>query len=171
MKTKIKKSKLCGLIFPILCKGIIAGYKHDNEIKAELNKLPNDFSISLGIFPYGSYVRLVRINGRFFTTKQYSPSDLEIIFKSIASAKATMLAKQNVAESFSKHQILLSGDISKALILVRVINKIECYLFPRFMTKKILPPIQKQCSTLRMYSFVLFKNTKIPKQIMEVKNE
>lgn len=161
MKSKIKKNKLCNLIFPILCKGIIAGYKYDSPIKSELDKLPSNYSISLGIFPYGSYIRLVRINGVFYTTKDYSPSDLEITFKNNSCAIDTMLAKQNVAQAFAKHQLLLSGDIAHGITLVRIINRVECYLFPRFMTRKILPKIKKEVCSLKMYGRIFFKSTKL----------
>ena len=160
MKAKIKKNKLCNLIFPILCKGIIAGYHYDDIIKKDLDTLPRDFSISLGIFPYGTYIRLIRINGVFYTSKIDKPSDLTVTFKSNSAAVDTMLARQNVAQAFAKHQLLLAGDIAQGLTLVRVINRVECYLFPRFMTRKILPKIKKQVCTLRMYTRILFKSTK-----------
>ena len=165
MKSKIKKNKLCSLIFPILCKGIIAGYQYDDIIKKELDNLPQNYSISLGIFPYGSYIRLVRINGIFYTTKEYAPSDLQITFKNNSAAVNTMLAKQNVAQSFAKHQLLLAGDIAHGITLVRVINRIECYLFPRFMTRKILPKIKKQVCSLKMYGRILFKSTKLKNEV------
>lgn len=160
MKTKLKKNKLCNLIFPILCKGIIAGYHYDNIIKEDLDTLPKDFNISLGIFPYGNYITLMRKNGIFYTTRKNTPSDLTVTFKNTSAAIDTMLAKQNIAQSFAKHQLLLAGDIAQGLTLVRVINRVECYLFPRFMTKAILPKIKKQVCSIKMYCRIFFKSTK-----------
>ena len=168
MRKEVRKSKLCSLIFPILCKGIIGAYKYDDIVKQELDTLPQNFSISLGVMPNGSYIRLIRENGKFYTTKEYAPSDLEITFKNSSSAKATMLARQNIGQAYAKHQILLAGDISQGLTLVRVINRVECYLFPRFMTKNILPKIRKKCCTLKLYCYILFAKTKYKGTPMEV---
>ena len=91
--------------------------------------------------------------------------DLKITFKSRACAKLVLLGRISVAESFARHDILLEGNINTAVLLVGIIDKVEYYLFPRIITRKFLPKMQKEFSSLWLYLFVMFG--RIDKQKVE----
>lgn len=153
----IKKNSFCNLILTFLCRAIADLANKDSQISAEFSDLPNDFKVNIGILPYGTYIGVIKTSeGLKIKKNGFSECDLEVKFKNIKSAKQVMLAKLNLAQSFSRHSLLVGGDIAIAMRLVRAINRVECYLFPRFMTKKILPKIKKETSTLGVYCKILF---------------
>ncbi len=155
-----KKNKFCALIFTCLCRGI-ASLTKDTDINADIALFPIGFKINLGILPYGAYIQLINTeHGLKIANKPTDTANLTINFKSIRAAKSVMLARRNCAQSYARHELIVGGDITKAVTLVRIINKTEGYLFPRFMTRKILPKIKKQTPTLIVYAKLLFKNYK-----------
>lgn len=151
-----KKNCFCNLIYTCLARGIAGLYK-DSNIKKEIDSLPNDFKINLGILPYGNYIGLIKTEqGLRIQKNGFEKADLNVYFKNVKSTKRVMLARQSIAQSYSRHELIVGGDIARAMALVRIINRVECYLFPRFMTKKILPKIKKQTCTIGVYFKVLF---------------
>ena len=156
-----KKDFLCNVIFKVLARGIVVLAQKDSVIKAEIDALPDDFSVSLGVLPYGDYVFLHKIGGKLYIEKEKIKPALAVGFKNAKSAKKVMLARSSIAESYCRHDLLVAGDISVAMGLVRAINRAEKYLFPHFMTKRFLPKIKKEyCSTL-LYLRIFF--TKLSK--------
>jgi len=154
---KIKKNSFCSLIMTVLCRALAELEQKDSSIGAEFSDLPLGFKINIGILPFGAYAGIIKTdNGLKIKKNGFSNADLIVNFKNMKSAKQVMLAKINLAQSFSRHALLVGGDIAIAMGLVRAINRVESYLFPRFMTKKILPKIKKQTSTFLIYCKVLF---------------
>ena len=151
----MKKNILANFIFKLLVKGINGANLYDTRVQKETAGLPQDFVVSLGIFPYGEYVKF-RVNAdHVCRIKDDTPADLEIVFKNNSVANAVVLGRKSVAKTFAEHAILLKGDIYKAMALVRIINLVENYLFPKWFTNKIYR-YKKQCSSLKMYFYVLF---------------
>lgn len=164
----MKKNKFCNLIFICLARGIAGLINKDKIITNDFDTLPIGFKINLGILPYGTYLGLIKTNSGFLIKKNgFATPDLIVTFKNTKSAKKVMLAKKSIAQSFSEHAIIVGGDIAQALVLVRIINRVECYLFPRFMTKNILPKIKKETCTLALYFTVLFKRFKYDESLLQ----
>ena len=160
----VKKNKFCNLIYTCLARGIAGLYKKDSNIKKEIDSLPDGFKINLGILASGNYIGLIKTNNGLFIQKNgFETADLNVYFKNVKATKRVMLARQSVAQSYSRHELIVGGDIARAMVLVRIINRVECYLFPRFMTKNILPKIKKQTCTIGVYMKVLFCSYKYKK--------
>ncbi len=154
---KIKKNGFCSLILTFLCRALAELDKKDSLIREEFAGLPDGFRVNIGILPYGTYIGIIKTaDGLKIKKNGFTTADLVVKFKNEKSAKQVMLAKLNLAQSYSRHALLVGGDIAIAMGLVRAINRTECYLFPRFMTKKILPKIEKQTCTLAVYCRILF---------------
>lgn len=58
-----------------------------------------------------------------------------------------------LAQAYAYHAFTLSGDIADVMKLARMVNLVEAYLFPRFITRRILtdiPPLRT--SPLKVYA-------------------
>ena len=83
--------------------------------------------------------------------------DLEITYKSIDVAFLMFTGRLGVSKAYAEHRFTLKGEIGKAMSLVRCIDIVEAYLFPKFITKNILKEIPKKSMGLvRCYGNVLF---------------
>ena len=153
-----RKNGLSNLIFKLLVKGIQGCNKYDTRVRAELETLPDGIVIQMGIFPQDNYIQYTKKNGFVFAVKEKQP-DIAILFKNVKNAKKVLLGRESVEQAFAKHSITLKGDIAHAMTLVRIINIVENYLFPKFMRRN-LPELQKECSSLKIYGHILFGRAK-----------
>lgn len=157
-----RKSKLCKLIFNILIKGMSGVGKYDDEIGTELKSLPQCFKVQMGVFPHENYAQFMIVNNRVVKIKDQK-CDLQIVFKNKHIAKKVLLGRISIAEAFTQHAIVLKGNINLALILVRVMERTEDYLFPKWYTKAINRKPKRVCS-LKLYLWLLFGCNKIKKE-------
>ncbi len=158
-----KKDFLCNVIFKVLARGVAVLSEKDSVIKAEFDALPDNFCVTLGIEPYGNYIYIVKRENKVYVSKTFDKADLTVAFKTAKGAKRVMLARSSIAESYCRHDLLVKGDISLAMGLVRAINRAEKYLFPHFMTKRFLPKIKKEYSSIKLYLKIFFSRLGLPK--------
>ena len=156
------KSVLCGLIFKILIKGMSGVAKYDKEIRDEVASLPDGYKVKMGIFPHSDYAKFVFKNNRVYKTKDDN-CDIEILFKNLKVAKKVLLGRMSIAQAFSMHAIVLEGNINDALVLVRIMERTEDYLFPKWYTKSINRK-KKNVSSFRVYLWLLFGCNKLKKE-------
>ena len=82
--------------------------------------------------------------------------DVDIRFKDLGFAFSVLTGRTGIAESFSKHMMYVNGDFSKIMSLVRCMEQAERYLFPPFITRRILKSLlPKSISSLHLYISIL----------------
>lgn len=158
-KKKIKRD-IAKIVLFFLGRGIKAAYKLDKSVKNELNNFPDGTSIRLDIDPIGPNLAFMIKGGKVYTCSGKKAADMkptiDIVFKNVDGALEVLLAKVGIAQAYCQHRILVYGDIYQAIGVIRVMDKVENYLFPGFIAKKLLvkrPP--KAVSSMRIYLNVL----------------
>lgn len=152
----MKQSLLIKTILNILVKGINGTVKWDKNALSDLNSIPNDFVLKLNSLESGNYLHLIKKQNGFFIPKPQTKTNLEITFKTDADLKRITLGKTSINEEFSRHNILVSGNINTTVIISRLINMVEYYLFPKIVTKKFPFHFKKQFCSIKLYFYVLF---------------
>ena len=152
--TKFWKRTIASLVFWFLGRAIRAAVRLDPIVRKEFNSWNdsatiilkiNDFGPALGLQKQGE--KLVKINAKKLTT-----GDLVIYFKNVDTAVLILLGHIGVADGFAQHRFLVKGDIGFSLSFVRILYIVEDYLFPSFITKKILKQKPKKGSSrLKIY--------------------
>ena len=170
MKVKIKvsikrkiiikiKETISKIILYFLYKGFQILYKYDENLKYEINNLEDNFSIKLQLKNKGYSLILVKTSSAIKRVKSLSNPDIVICFKSVDSAFNVLIGRIGISTAYARHSFTLKGDISTAISIVRCINIIEAYLFPKFITKNILKEIpKKNLSIISTYIHVLINN-------------
>ena len=170
MKVKIKvsikrkiiikiKETISKIILYFLYKGFQILYKYDENLKYEINNLEDNFSIKLQLKNKGYSLILVKTSSSIKRVKSLSNPDIVICFKSVDSAFNVLIGRIGISTAYARHSFTLKGDISTAISIVRCINIIEAYLFPKFITKNILKEIpKKNLSIISTYIHVLINN-------------
>ena len=157
----MKKSALINVIFNVLIKAFPYVCKNDSVCRDLFFNLPKNLSVNMGVYGEGAYITIEKTENQILKAKPAKETaDLEVLFKTRRAAKKVLLGSIGVAESFSRHDILLKGDINTAVRLVRIIDRVEYYLFPRLITKKFLPKMKKEFSSFKVYGYLLFLKSK-----------
>ena len=152
---------MTNIILFFLGRGIKAGYKLDPQIFKTLNNIEEGFIVRITVLGESSALAFYRQGDKVFVlyskkAKKLVP-DLDIVFKNLASAKKVLFGKVSIAMAFAMHYFLVYGEIDKAMEMVRVLESVENYLFPAFISKnlfKVRP--KKQVCSFRFYLKVLF---------------
>lgn len=146
-------------ILKLFIRAFKGAIEFDEDVAKFIKKLPPVFCIRFNIKPKNINIDFEIKNGtiKLIHNKNKPKFDLIAEFKHEKAAKQVLFGKQSMAQSFSKHQLVLFGNINHAVNLVHALNIVENYLFPKFITNKILPDMQpkKHCK-LRMYAYLVF---------------
>lgn len=150
-------------ISKMLGKALVYLKEKDNLAKQEFKSLPEKLKVTMKIFDSKNLLEIYKKGDKLYfsnKSKDEFKNEITIIFKNKKSASLCLFGRIGVRESFCRHDIVLAGNINTAIVLVRIIEIAEYYLFPRFITKKFLPKIKKQFSSLKLYWFLLFGSVK-----------
>lgn len=155
------KTAVDATVLFFLGRAMKSGYRLDAAIKKELDAFPEGHVIKFSTAGDNAALAFWREKGgiRFLTGKKAieKKGDLWFEFKNTAAAFLTLTGQIGVAQSYCQHRMLVYGDIYSAMGIVRIMDSVENYLFPSFITKKILKrrPV-KYVSSFRMYLGVIF---------------
>lgn len=72
--------------------------------------------------------------------------------KSLPLSFRLFTGQMGLAQAYARHAFTMQGEVADVMRLARLVNLVEAYLFPRFITRRILtdiPPLQ--ASPLRVY--------------------
>lgn len=156
--SKCLKRGIVRIIMLVLARGMVAGSKLDSRIKEETEQWHNGFSFMLKSDPFDKGVCLTWSYGKLkysFKTTNEQRADIIICFKNVEAAFLVFTGQLGIAKAFTEHRFTVKGDIFQGIPIVRCMNIVESYLFPRFISKRILKRIpDKETSSLRIYSSV-----------------
>ena len=164
LQTRTLKRKVVKLILSVLGQGIRVCRNFDEEVRAEFDLLPENFVLIIGIWGsrhplilqsrkdgvhriHESVSSLVKklsvpqvISRRVSLEQPQETRMLEIRFKSVEAVWRMVTAKVSSSQAYARHDLLIKGEITKAMQMLRCIERVESYLFPRGIAKRVLPP-------------------------------
>ena len=149
------KTVISKIVLFFLGRGIQTLYNQDSIVKREIMGWKENFVIQITTQNHDVDWKLKKENEKLIRTETEN-IDLSISFKSIDILFKLVTGRLGVAQAYAEHRFLLKGDIKDAMSFVRVIDRTEGYLFPKFITKGILKQIPKrEKSMLEIYGRLL----------------
>ncbi len=131
------------IVLQFLYRGLKVLYKNDSRIMYELDGWKSDKTLRLKIingpsitFQYTYLKGIEKLNCHDI--------DIDIIFKNMHTAFFVFIGLKSVKQAYLEHDFILKGDIFESMRFVRCVDLVEIYLFPRFMTKRILNHHEKR---------------------------
>lgn len=152
------KLKIANLILCTLGKAISKLSVLDKSVKKEVETYEDNYIIQIKILPTANNIKLKKQDGKFVLLKKQDvqKADLIINFKTISSAYDTLTGKISIHDAYCQNRLIVQGDIHLAMPLVRILYKVEAYLFPKFISKKILKTKPElTVSRLKVYASLL----------------
>lgn len=156
------KNLLIKIIMHFLYKGIKILNGRDSVITNEINNLPENYKIKLStdlIKPKYKCFSIITKNNKKKVVKIKNEGifDLEIRFKNKDLAFKVFMGQKSIADAYSEHYFQMFGNIYIAMGVTRIMERVEGYLFPKFINKKLLKrPFKRQISIIRTYLLCLF---------------
>lgn len=149
-----------GIVLYLFAKGIKAGYLLDEDIREEFSAFNDNFYIKIDTHKKACLV-FYKENGkicyRLGEKAKQTNADIEISFKSEKAESKVLLGMRSIQESYARHDTIVKGDIFLTMRILRIFEKVECYLLPKFMTKKLFSEMPKlRASKLKFYTRLFF---------------
>ena len=86
-------------------------------------------------------------------------TDITMRFKTVTGAFRVLSGQIGISEAYARHLFSLEGDIYQTMSFVRCVEYLEAYLFPEFMSRRILrevPP--RQLGMLQVYALAMLEH-------------
>lgn len=137
-KKAFKKIYVAVLMF-FVGRALAAASKVDSGMKKELAELPDQFSFKLQVLPAGPSLTVGKNEQSRF--KHYVRSipedkiDVRIMIKHLDAAFLLFTFQESTARSFASDRMIVKGDLTQAISVVRCLNIVEVYLLPKFIAR------------------------------------
>jgi len=122
------------LMFQVIGRALEASSKSDEQIRREVSKLPKGLTFEMKVMPDGSGL-VVRHEGdgvfRYLGGSIPGKVDLSVQFKHIQHAFMVFSFQEKTAVSFANDRILVDGEVSYAIRMVRILNRVESFILPK----------------------------------------
>jgi len=147
------------IIFDILARVFSATSKFDESLQKEVSNWPEDLKIVLSVRGTNLFLGLKRTKSAKLIPTKITPeeADAHIMFKNIDSAFMLVTAQMGIPEAYAQKRFIVKGDISFSMSLIRCLNLVQAYLFPRFIARRVIrnipriPFIKRYLGRLRLY--------------------
>jgi len=146
------------IVFFVLGRALQSASRFDPVIKEEVSRWPDNLSIMYKVQPFGPEMMICKENGQL---RRRSSSEKEasmiIYLKNIEYSFLLMTTQKGTVQAFLESAAYLKGDVPIAMSLIRILDRVQYYLFPRIIAKRVikrLPSISltsRYLGRLRLY--------------------
>ncbi|WP_100640356.1 hypothetical protein [Marinobacter salexigens] len=127
------------LMFQVMGRALQAVSEVDSEVQKEAQALPEGFLFEMMVMPDGSKLIVEYIgDGRFHYHGDSAPRpvDVSIKFKHLTHAFLVLSFQEKTSVAFANDRMLVDGDVSYAVRMTRVLNRLESFILPRIVAER-----------------------------------
>ncbi|MCK4847678.1 MAG: hypothetical protein KAT16_01495 [Candidatus Heimdallarchaeota archaeon] len=146
------------IVFFVLGRALQSVSRFDPVIKEELKEWPDNLSIMYKVQPFGPEMMICKENGQLRKRPSSEKEATMIIFlKNIEYSFLLMTTQKGTVQAFLESAAYLKGDVPIAMSLIRILDRVQYYLFPGIIAKRVvkrLPNISltsRYSGRLRLY--------------------
>ena len=155
MKLALQKLTV-GIVLRVVHAALVELYKLDSRVKSEFNRMPEGLSYALHTGYNAPQLFVQWKDGKLNRLAQLDRPVCALRLKSTGIAFRMFTGQMGLAQAYAQHAFSMQGEIADVMRLARLVNLVEGYLFPRFITRHILTDIPSlQVNPLRVYGRIL----------------
>lgn len=125
--------------FLALARGLQACSNFEPQVQADLDQWPEAYSFAMTVLPHGPTIRMQKRQGLLWQTRTKGQhSDLVVELKNLETAFQMISTQAGIHHVYAHHGIGVVGDIARSMALIRMIERVEAYLFPEVLSRNIL---------------------------------
>lgn len=158
------KKMITAIGFFALKQAIVSVSHFNKDLKKELGYFKEGYTIQLKVLPNGPKIAFEKHQDKLKTISTNKREyDLVIIFKTKEIAYRIMTTLSNVPKAFTQNRLMVYGNVADSMVLIRIMNIVQAYLFPPILSKRVLKrvpqfSIGQHIGRIRVYTLgLLFK--------------
>jgi len=107
------------------------------SVRAEVRAFPEEFTCRLGVWPDGPSVAFRREGDRLKKLNDRTCGvDLGVYLKSVDAAWLMFSFQESTCRSEANHRLIAQGELPHTCTFIRLMDKVEILLLPKFIAKK-----------------------------------
>jgi len=113
----------------------------DELIRNEVHQLPQGFIVQMKVLPSGpAFTVQKQTDGslKYLGGITHHKPDLCIAFKHITHAFLLFSFQESTAMAFAHDRMMVDGEISYALKITRILNRLEAFILPKLLAERAL---------------------------------
>lgn len=128
------------IMFFIVGRALVAASQVDEEFAAEIKGFPAGLTIQMMVMPNGPcFTFEVQHDHRLKLSKNpVGEADLVVRFKHLVHAFLVFSFQEGTARAFAHDRMFVDGDVSQAIRLTRMMNRLEVLILPKIIAKGAL---------------------------------
>ncbi len=155
MKLALQKLTV-GIVLRVVHAALVELYGLDSRVRAEFDRMPEGMSYALQTGHAAPELYVQWTGGKLLNLKKIEKPTCALRLKSTGISFRMFTGQMGLAQAYAQHAFSMQGEIADVMRLARLVNLVEGYLFPKFITKHILTDIPAlQVNPLRVYGRVL----------------
>lgn len=155
MKLALQKL-VVGIVLRVVHAALVELYALDTRVKDEFDRMPEGMSYALQTGHAAPELYVQWSGGKLMNRKKIEKPVCALRLKSTGISFRMFTGQMGLAQAYAQHAFSMQGEIADVMRLARLVNLVEGYLFPKFITKYILTDIPAlQVNPLRVYGRVL----------------
>ncbi len=124
----------------------------DSRVLLELSRLKEGQAYSIFAGASGPSLHVQWKSGRLLRLREPAAGACELRIRTLPLAFRLFTGQMGLAQAYAWHAFSVQGDLSEVMPLTRLVNLVEAYLFPRFITRHLMTDIPSlQANPLRLY--------------------
>jgi len=127
------------IMFQVMGRALQAVSEVDETVQNEARALPTGLLFEMMVMPEGPRLIVEHTGDGLFHYHGDSaprPVDLSIQFKHIAHAFLVLSFQEKTSEAFANDRMLVDGDVSYAVRMTRVLNRLETFILPKLIAQR-----------------------------------
>lgn len=152
MKRLLQRA-VVAVVLRVVHAAIVELQQVDSRARDELERVREGTSYAIHTAHAGGPSLYVQWEGGVLRRKRFleNPGCL-LRLKAMPVSFLLFTGRMGMAQAYARHAFSLRGEISDVMALARLVDLVEAYLFPRFVTRRILTevPLLQACP-LRVY--------------------
>lgn len=155
MKLAMQKLTV-GIVLRVVHAALVELYALDSRVQAEFDRMPEGMSYALQTGHAAPELYVQWTGGKLLNLKKIDKPTCALRLKSTGISFRMFTGQMGLAQAYAQHAFSMQGEIADVMRLARLVNLVEGYLFPKFITKHILTDVPSlQVNPLRVYGRVL----------------
>lgn len=127
------------LLLDVMGRALEAATQLDETMRGEIAVLKPGFIFEMSVMPSGPGIVMQKQQDgsmRYLGGAAFSKPDLRIQIKHMAHAFLLLSFQESTASAFANDRMVMDGDISLALKIVRCLNRLESFILPKAIAKR-----------------------------------
>ncbi len=143
------------IVLRVLYAALVALRSRDSRARREFERLPEGAAYSVLAAASGPQLHVQWSGGHLRRLREPAAGACVLRIKSMKLAFSMFTGRMGLAQAYAQHAFTLQGDIADVMRLARLINLVEAYLFPAWMTRRMMTDVpRRECSPLLLYGAV-----------------